>query len=88
MSTEARAGEVRSTLREECLPDRAPLLLALAFKLFAPTAALQEELCDKRFTDADKATLCGPIGDWQDAAVLEDIENGAIPQLRVRLAPT
>ena len=88
MHTEARAGELRSALHEERLPDRVPLLLALAFKLFAPTAALHEELCGRRFADADEAALCCPIGDWQDAAVLEDIKSGVVPQLRVRLAPT
>ena len=88
MNAEARAGEVRSALREELLPDRVPLLLALAFKLLAPTAALHEELCYERFADADEAALSGPIGDWQGAAVLEDIESGVVPQLRVRRAPT
>ena len=44
MNTEARAGEVRLTLREELLPDSEPLLLALVFKLLAPTGALHEEL--------------------------------------------
>ena len=63
MHTEARAGELRSALREELLPDLVLLLLALAFSLLAPTGALHEDLCDKRFADAYESTLIGPIGD-------------------------
>jgi len=63
MRTEARAGELRSALHEELLPDLVLLLLALAFSLLAPTGALHEDLCDKRFADAHEATLIGPIGD-------------------------
>ena len=88
MHTEARAGEIHSALHEEILPDLIALLLRRAFRLLAPTAALHEELLDKRFVNADKATLIGPIGDGQDAAVLKDIVSGVVPQLRVRFAPT
>ena len=88
MHTDARAGELRSALHEELLPDLVLLLLALAFSLLAPTGALHEDLCDKRFADAHEATLIGPIGDWQDAAALKDIVRGVLPQLRVRFAPT
>ncbi len=88
MRTEARAGEVRSALREELIPDRVPLLPALAFSMFAQTAAPHEELCDKRFADAHEAALLAPIGDWQDAAALKDIRSGVVPQLRTLFAPT
>ncbi len=88
MHTEARAGELRSALHEELLPDLVLLLLALAFRLLAPTGALHEELCDKNFADAHEAALIGPIGDWQDAAALKDTVRGDLPQLRVRFAPT
>ena len=63
MRAEAWAGELRSALQEELLPDLVILLLALAFSLSAPTGALHEDLCDKRFADAEEATLIGPIGD-------------------------
>ena len=85
MHTEARAGELRSALHEELLPDLVLLLLPLAFHLLG---ALHEELCDKRFADAHEAALIGPIGDGQDAAVLKEIVSGVSPQLRVRFAPT
>ena len=88
MRAEVRAGELRSALHDERLPDRVPLLLALAFSLFAPTAALHEALCDKRFADADEASLFGPIGDWQDAAPCKDYVSGVLPQLRLLFAPT
>ncbi len=88
MHTEARGGELRSALHEEIIPDIVPLLLALAFSLFAPTAALHEELCDKRFADDHEAALVGPIGDWQDAALLKYIVTGVGLQLRVRFALT
>ena len=82
MHTEARAGGIRSALHEEHIPDRVPLLLAHAFRQFAPTAAPREELRDKRFADAHDAALLAPNGDWQDAAALKDIVSGAVPQLR------
>ena len=88
MHTEARAGEPISALREELLPDLVLILPALAFSPLAPTGALHEELCDKRFADAHEAALIGPIGDCQDAAALKDFVRGVLPQLRVRFAPT
>ena len=88
MHTETRAGELRSALQEEILPELIALLLGIAFCLLAPTGALHEELLDKRFADAHEAALLGPIGDGQDAAVLKDIESGVVPQLRAHLAPT
>ena len=87
MRTEARAGELRSALHEELLPDLV-LLLLLAFRLLAPTGALYKDLCDTGFADAHEAALFGSIGDWQDAAALKDIVSGVVPQLRVRFAPT
>ena len=88
MHTEARAGELRSALHAETLPDLIALLLGLAFRLLAPTGALHEELLDKRFADAHEAALIGPMRDGQDAAVLQDVVSGVVPQLRVHVAPT
>ena len=88
MHTEARAGEIRSALHEEHHPDRVPLLLAQTFRRTPPSAALHEELCDERFTDAHEALLVAQIGDWQDPAALKDIVSGVLPQLRARFAPT
>ena len=88
MHTEARAGELRSARHEEIHTDRIGLILGLAFRLLAPAAALHEELLDTQFADAHEATLIGPIGDGQDAAVLQDVVRGVVPQLRVRFAPT
>ena len=44
MRTEDRAGELRSALHEELLPDLVLLLLSLAFSLLAPTGALHEDV--------------------------------------------
>ena len=88
MRTEVRAGEIRSALHEETLPDLIALLLGIAFCLLAPNWCLARGAVGQTIRGCPQTTLLGPIGDGRDAAVLKDIESGVVPQLRFRCTPT
>ena len=61
---------------------RAGVVRSALLQVLAPTAAVYVTLLDPRFADAHEATLSWPIGDWRDAAELEDVVSGVVPERR------
>ena len=46
--------------------------------LLEETADVYVTLLDPRFADAHEATLSSPIGDWKEAAGLEEVLSGVV----------
>ena len=80
--TEPRAGVARSALLQEVALYTLLLLWRLALELLDPTAAVCVTLGYPCFADANEAAFDSPIGIWKDAAELEDVVSGVVPERR------